>query len=113
MKRSVKKKLIIVALMASFLVFGVVCVGLDAGHADVHNAQSGLKCYLVTLVDTSGVYPLMSIAFFMASLLLLAKASAASSSELEDRRRSTLLHPIPLKVLPLQRRLAHLQTLLH
>ncbi len=104
-----KTKLLVLILMASFLVFGVVCVGLDVSHANAHDAQSGHGCYFLALSNTNGINPLQSMTLSMVSSLVIALLSVSLSSPSADRRRQ-IFHPIPIKILPLQRRLAFLQT---
>ncbi len=106
-----KTKLLVLILMASFLVFGVVCVGLDAGHADLHNAQSGHGCYFFALSNTNGIKPLQLMTLSMVSSLVIALLSVSLSLP-SARYRHLILHATPLKNLPLQRRLAFLQTLI-
>jgi hypothetical protein len=105
-----KTKLLVLILMASFLVFGVVCVGLDVGHADLHDAQPGHGCNFLALSNTNGINPLQSMTLSMVSSLAIALLSLSLALSSADYRRLTL-HPTPQKILPLQRRLALLQTL--
>ncbi len=106
-----KTKLLVLILMASFLVFGVVCVGLDVGHADMHDAQSGHGCNFLALSNTNGINPLQSMTLSMVSSLVIALLSLSLALSSADYRRLTL-HPTPQKILPNQRRLALLQTLI-
>ena len=96
--------------MASFLVFGVVCVGLDVGHADMHDAQPGHGCNFLALSNTNGINPLQSMTLSMVSSLVIALLSVSLSLR-SARYPNLILHATPLKNLPLQRRLALLQTL--
>ena len=104
-----KTKLLVLTLMASFLVFGVVCVGLDVSHADAHDVKSGHGCYSSTVSNTNGINPLQSMTLFMVSSLVIALLSVSLSLP-SARYRHLILHATPFKNLPLQRRLALLQT---
>ena len=104
-----KTKLLVLTLMASFLVFGVVCVGFDVSHADAHDVKSGHGCYSSTVSNTNGINPLQSTTPSMVSSPVIALLSVSLTLPSTDRRQ--IFHPIPIKILPLQRRLAFLQTL--
>ena len=104
-----KTKLLVLILMASFLVFGVVCVGLDVSHANAHDAQPGHGCNFLALSNTNGVNPLQSKTLSMVSSLVIALLSVRLFLP-SARYRHLILHATPLKNLPLQRRLALLQT---
>lgn len=105
-----KTKLLVLILMASFLVFGVVCVGLDVGHADLHDAQPGHGCNFLALSNTNGINPLQSMTLSMVSSLGIALLYLSLTLP-SARYRHLILHATPLVNLPLQRRLAFLQTL--
>ena len=105
-----KTKLLVLILMTSFLVFGVVCVGLDVSHPNAQDAQSGHGCYFLALSNTNGINPLQSMTLSMVSSLVIALLSVSLSLP-SARYRHLILHATPLKNLPLQRRLAFLQTL--
>ena len=104
-----KTKLLVLILMTSFLVFGVVCVGLDVSHANTHDAQSGHGCYFLALSNTNAINPLQSITLSMVSTLVIGLLSVSLSLP-SARYRHLILHATPLKNLPLKRRLALLQT---
>ena len=105
-----KTKLLVLILMTSFLVFGVVCVGLDVSHPNAQDAQSGHGCNFLALSNTNGINPLQSKTLSMVSSLVIALLSVSLSLP-SARYRHLILHATPFKNLSLQRRLAFLQTL--
>ena len=106
-----KTKLLVLILMASFLVFGVVCIGLDVSHANAYDVKSGHSCYFLALSNTNGINPIQSMTLSMMPWLVGALLYLSLTLP-SARYRHLILHATPLKNLPLQRRLALLQTLI-
>ncbi len=112
MMRPLKTKLLVLAFVASFVVFGVVCGGL-AGDGDTHGTHAEHPCFSFVLAQTSSAItpvlskPLSAVSWLVVALLSATLASLAANGNRLNR------YPIPLKVIPLQRRLASLQTFLH
>ncbi|MFQ5893807.1 MAG: hypothetical protein ACE5H5_05790 [Nitrospinota bacterium] len=107
-----KTKLFILTLVATFVVFGVVCGGLAVGDADAHEAHTEHPCFFFTVAETGRIAPLLPETVSMGSWLVVPLLVVSLASPSAEARRRTL-QSIPLKILPLQRRLALLQTLLH
>lgn len=101
------------AFVASFVVFGVVCGGLTVGGGDTHGTHADHPCFFSVLPQTSSaITPVLSKPLSAVSLLVVALLSATLASLAANGNRLNR-YPIPLKVIPLQRRLASLQTLLY
>ena len=113
MMRPLKTKLLVLAFVASFVVFGVVCGGLAVGDGDTHGTYAEHPCFSFVLAQTKSAItpvlskPLSAVSWLVVALLYASLASLAANGNRLNR------YPIPLKVIPLQRRLASLQTLLH
>ncbi len=113
MMRPRTTRLFVLAFVALFVVFGVVCGGLAVGDGDTHGAHAEHPCFFFVLAQTSSVItpvlskPLSAVSWLVVALLSATLASLAANGNRLNR------YPIPLKVIPLQKRLAFLQTLLH
>jgi hypothetical protein len=101
----------VLAFVASFVVFGVMCGGL-AGDGDTHGTYAEHPCFSFVLPQTSSAItpvlskPLSAVSWLVVALLSATLASLAANGNRLNR------YPLPLKVIPLQRRLASLQTFL-
>ena len=113
MMRPRMTRLLVLAFVASFVVFGVVCGGLAVGSGDTHGTHAEHPCFSFVLAHTSSTItpvlskPLSAVSWLVVALLYASLASLTANGNRLNR------YPIPLKVIPLQRRLASLQTLLH
>lgn len=113
MMRSLKTRLLVLAFVASFVVFGVVCGGLAVGDGDTHGAHTEHPCFSFVLAQTSSaIMPVLSKPLSAVSWLVVALLSATLASLAANGNRLSR-YPLPLKVIPLQKRLASLQTFLH
>lgn len=113
MMRPLKTKLLVLAFVASFVVFGVVCGGLAVGSGDAHGTHAEHPCFSFVLAQTSNaITPILSKPLSAVSWLVVALLSASLVSLAANGNRLNR-YPIPLKVIPLKKRLASLQTLLH
>ena len=106
-------RLFILAFVASFVVFGVVCGGHAVGDVDTHSTHAEHPCLSFVLAKTgSGITavlskPLPAVSWLVVALLSATLASLAANGNRLNQYR------IHLKVIPLQKRLASLQVLLH
>ncbi len=113
MMRHRTTKLFVLAFVASLVVFGMMCGGFAVGGGDTHGTHAEHPCFSFVLAQaSSAITPVLSKPLSAVSLLVVALLSATLASLAANGNRLNR-YPIPLKVIPLQRRLASLQTLLH
>lgn len=110
MMKSLNKKSVGMLFVASILALSVVC-GLCLGIESSHHSKAGADCTLFTLASTTSPAQMASkalptatlaLGFLFSFTLLLPKAGPFNLAQ----------SPSPLKVLPTNRFLAQLQTLL-